>query len=570
MSKCNSCTEEQVFGSKVIKTFFGDDEFPLHWENEEEKKYHWFYDDLHNPNPVSHIYASMTPWWGDVCAYMYRRFWAPFGKEWVGRVTNRYVYTAIKPREAKEVPVAAKYYGKVMPVYARKFLSWWNERLLPEVQRNYQYLDNYDYANATLTDLMILLEDYLDICDRHLKLHWILNLAQFQASLEFRLTYQDVFGEIDDEEIGKILVSVDDKNWDSIRGLWQLKEYIKGHPELDKIFRSSDDAAQILDTLKSTPAAKEFLAKFDAYIKEFGYKTIYPHEYQFELWLENPVPAIELVREYLVRDYDVEADIQKTEQVMKETIEQMLARVEKEEDRKRLEEALELALPMQPLTPNHHFWLDQGCHARGRVILINIGQKMVEIGLLNKKDDVIYLTYDELRTLFADPEAISDVKELVEQRRKENAEAEKLVPPDWYGTVTQWSNYEEPYKTLWGFPEKAERDPVAKGAKEFKGIPGSPGVVEGKVIIVKSPTDFDRVRTGDIMVCRMTSPAWITVFPKLTGLITDAGGMLAHPAVVAREFGIPAVTGTGVATKLLRNGQRVRVDGNKGIVQILD
>ena len=71
------------------------------------------------------------------------------------------------------------------------------------------------------------------------------------------------------------------------------------------------------------------------------------------------------------------------------------------------------------------------------------------------------------------------------------------------------------------------------------------------------------------MVCR-DQPGLITVFPKLKGLITDAGGMLAHPAVVAREFGIPAFTGTGIATKIMRNGQRVRVNGNEGIVEILD
>lgn len=562
-------SEEQVFGSKVLKKFFGNDDFPVDWANEEEKQYHWFFDDLHCPNPVSPMYATMTPWWGKSCEYMYRRFWAPFGKEWLGKVINQYVYTAIKPREAKEAEIAGKYYGKIMPVYARNFLRWWNERLLPEIERNYQYLDNFDYENASLDELMILLEDYLDIFERHFNLHWILNLAQFQASLEFRLTYQDVFGSVDDEEIGKILVSVDDKNWDAIRGLAKLKEYVKTKPELKSIFEATEDPQAILEALKTSPAAKEFMEKLDAYLKEYGYKSIFDHELQFELWIENPAPAIETIRTYLKTEYDVEADIQKTKRVMEDAIQQVLDRAPTEADRKRLQEVLDMALPMQPLTPNHHFWMDQACHARGRVILLAIGRRFVDTGLLEDKGDTVFLTYDQLRSLYADPQAL-DAKAIVAEVKKQLQAADKLVPADWLGTVTRWSNYEEPYKALWGFPEKVERDPIVKGVKEFQGIPGSPGVVEGTAILVKSPQEFDRVRPGDIMVCRVTSPAWITVFPKLKALVTDAGGMLAHPAVVSREFGIPAVVGTGQATQMVRTGQRLRVDGTNGRVYILD
>lgn len=562
-------SEEKVFGSKVLKTFYGDKDFPVEWESDEEKKYHWFYDDLHCPNPLSPIYQSTTPWWGDVCAYMYRRFWAPFGKEWLGKVINRYCYTAIKPRDAEEVEIAGKYYFKVMPIYARKFLAWWNARLLPEVQRNYAYLDNYDYESATLGDLMILLEDYLDIYDRHFKLHWILNLAQFQATLEFRFTYQDVFGKIDEEEVGRILVSLDDKNWDCIRGITELAGFVKSQPQLLKVFESEEVPPKILEKLKKSGDAKVFFEKLDAYLKEYGFKTIYPHEYQFETWIENPTPVIELIRTYLKTDYDVEATIEETRKTMEDSIREMLGRVKKEEDRKKLKDALELAMPMQRLTPDHHFWLDQGCHSRGRTILLEIGKRLVDMALLERKEDVVYLYYNELRSLFADEKSLNS-KALVKQRKQENQEAEKLNPPDWLGTVTQWSNYEEPYKTLWGFPQKAEREPVALDVKEFKGIPGSAGVVEGKANVVRTPAEFDKVRVGDIMVCRMTSPAWITVFPKLRGLVTEAGGMLSHPAIVSREFGIPAVVGTGIATQVIKSGQQIRVDGSRGVVEILD
>lgn len=77
------------------------------------------------------------------------------------------------------------------------------------------------------------------------------------------------------------------------------------------------------------------------------------------------------------------------------------------------------------------------------------------------------------------------------------------------------------------------------------------------------------MKKGEILVCQMTNPAWVVLFTKIGGLVTDAGGALSHPAVVSREFGIPAVVGTTVATERIKTGQRVRVNGAAGIVEIL-
>jgi pyruvate,water dikinase len=82
--------------------------------------------------------------------------------------------------------------------------------------------------------------------------------------------------------------------------------------------------------------------------------------------------------------------------------------------------------------------------------------------------------------------------------------------------------------------------------------------------------EFDQVRDGDILVCQMTNPAWVVLFTKIAGLVTDTGGTTSHPAVLSREFGIPAVIGTSVATKRIKTGDRVRVDGSAGVVEVLD
>jgi pyruvate,water dikinase len=86
---------------------------------------------------------------------------------------------------------------------------------------------------------------------------------------------------------------------------------------------------------------------------------------------------------------------------------------------------------------------------------------------------------------------------------------------------------------------------------------------------VTSLEQFDQVKEGEILVCRMTNPAWVVLFTKIVGLVTDAGGVTSHPAVVSREFGIPAVVGTSNATERIKTGDRIRVNGATGIVEVL-
>jgi pyruvate,water dikinase len=104
---------------------------------------------------------------------------------------------------------------------------------------------------------------------------------------------------------------------------------------------------------------------------------------------------------------------------------------------------------------------------------------------------------------------------------------------------------------------------------QVSGIGGSPGVVEGVARVVRSVDDFDDVAAGDIVVCQMTNPAWVVLFTKIIGLVTDTGGTTSHPAVLAREFGIPAVVGTSEATHRIASGDRLRVDGTNGTVDIV-
>jgi phosphohistidine swiveling domain-containing protein len=558
---------------KVLDRFFGDHATPIEWASEEEKRLHFWLDDLHCPQPISPMWFDIGGWWL-TCNYMYRRFGVPFGKDWVAKTVNGYVLSAVVPRPADEESELWPYYNMVMPVYADKFLDWWKRRYLPEILRNFEYLDTFTMDTASLPELMILLEEAIDIQERHWRLHWMLNLAQFQASITFETVLLPIIGEQHKPLIGRILVSDEDRNWDSVRELWALKNTVKQSAVLKRAFDENDTADGVIKALEGTDEGRRLLKEIDGYRNEYGNKSMYAHEYIYTTWRENPTPIVEALRGYLLSDYDYEKDVRQLRENRDAAIEEMWSLVPSTasgEDRDKLQTALDLALKMTPLTPDHHFYMDQGTYARMRLVLMGIGRKLVELGGLDQPDDIMFLKYDELRKLSANVSTF-DARSIVKQRRRDREKAFAARPPLWAGTITDWSMYGEPYKqVLWDWPGIYERakDAPKQPAGSVTGLGASAGVFEGIARVVDSADQFDQVKKGEVLVCKMTSPSWVVLFTKIGALVTDSGGALSHPAVVSREFGIPAVVGTRTATQMIKTGQRVRLNGASGLVEIL-
>jgi len=566
--------------NEVLATFFGDESFPVEWESEEEKQLFWFFDDNHCGRPISPMYWSLDGWWGPTLDYMYRRFGFPLGKAWIGKRVNGYLYSAIVPREAASAQMLGPYYMWIMPTYADKFLDWWQERFLPEMLHNFEYIDNYDTESATLQELMVYLEEAIDMQYRHFCIHWILNLAQFQSSMDLQAAVGEVVGEVDPSLVGRVLVSIKDRNWDSLETLWKLKEQVKGDGELKAVFDAGDTASVIVPELEKSDKGRAFLADVQAYVEEFGVKaTMYPHEYINKLWVEDISPAVETIKGYLASDYDFPAQYKKMVDDHNAAVKELLVMTPEgatEEQRQKLETAVELATKMMPLTPDHHFYIDQGTFGRVRLVLMAIGRRMVDEGYFRDPEDIMFLEYDQLRAFVANPKGEDnpegyDGLGVIKEGRRKFEDAFKVRPRDWVGTATHWSMYVEPYHTLWGWPERFER--AQKGgevpADQVQGLPAAAGIAEGLARVVLSTDEFDQVKPGEIMVCQMTNPAWVVVFSKIKGVVTDTGGVLCHTAVVAREFGIPGVVGTGDATHRIKTGDRLRVDGNTGMVEIV-
>ncbi|HSK52231.1 MAG TPA: PEP-utilizing enzyme [Clostridia bacterium] len=575
---------------EILGQFLGDESFPVAWESEVEKDFFWVYDDLHIPHPVSPMFFDIGGWWLS-CDHMFRRFGTPFAVDWLAKTVNGYVYTTAIPadpdlhiegteyssRYGARVPRdrsfgdrMGKYLDTVLPVYGLQFADWWRDRLVPEMQRNFEYLEaRLDEADGmSLAEVACLLEDAIDIHDRHWKIHWMLNFAQLSATLNLRAVMEKTRGSIDEELLGRLQNSASDRNWDSIESLWRLKNEVRDDAELRALF-GAGDAGAIAAALHGSDRGRRFIdERIVPYQREFGWHAVWSHEFVFPTVREEMEPVLDLIKGYLETDYDFPTAIDAMRRDIEAASREILDGLEGEA-LEAMRAANEINLRMAPLTPDHHFYIDQGANAHVRLVLLAIGRKLVEAGRLDRPDDVMFLRYNELRMLIGDPEAL-DARATVAQRRAERDAAAKVHPRNWVGTVTP-SQLAFPYLVNWGYPERFYQGEAAPGQddRRITGIAGSPGVAEGIARVVRTIDEFDDVADGDILVCQMTNPAWVVLFTKIAALVTDTGGTTSHPAVLSREFGIPAVVGTSIATHKIQTGDRIRVDGSTGVVELL-
>ena len=374
------------------------------------------------------------------------------------------------------------------------------------MEKNFAYIEGMldQKDELSLADLAVLLEDAIDMHDRHWKIHWMLNFAQLSATLNLRAVMEETHGQADEVLLGRLQNSANDRNWDKIRALWEMKEEVKGDAELAQLF-DAQTATEIRPALEASARGQRFIEeRIVPYQKEFGWHAVWSHEFVFPSFREDMTPVIQLVRDQYSSDYDYPSKVA----ALKADIDAAAVEILEGLQGAALEEmraANEINLKMAPLTPDHHFYIDQGANAHVRLVLIAIGEKFVEMGALDQPDDVIFFRYNQLREFIGDQGSM-DGRAVVKAARERWLAANKVVPKDWVGTVTK-TQLDFPYLNLWGFPDKFYRSTEEEFGK-VKGIAGSPGVIEGTARVVSSVDEFDSLQVGEILVCQMTNPAW--------------------------------------------------------------
>ena len=253
-----------------------------------------------------------------------------------------------------------------------------------------------------------------------------------------------------------------------------------------------------------------------------------------------------------------------------------------DEDRATYDQLIELAHRVFPYVEGHKFYCEHWYTNLFFNKIREFGALLAEHGFWEKEEDVFHLTHYELESAIvdlmlawssgSDPIGPSRWPAIVKQRQQAiEAWAKETVPPA-LGAVPDVID-DPAIVMLWGITRENLDSWLNEGESnenELKGFAACSGVVEGTARVIRSAKEIGRIQQGDILVCQVTNPTWSPLFQRISAAVSDIGGSMSHMAIVAREYGLPAVVGTGSATQKIRDGQRIRVDGGRGIVTLLD
>jgi pyruvate,water dikinase len=259
------------------------------------------------------------------------------------------------------------------------------------------------------------------------------------------------------------------------------------------------------------------------------------------------------------------------------------ALLKNENDRKTFKESLELAKRAWPYTEEHNWWYDNLIFTILWTKVSDLGKVLASHGVIEEATDIYYLKVEEVRVAIHDlvlawaekkpPKGLEYWPRIIRSRRMIVKALERWKAPRALGEPPKVVT--EPFAImLWGITAQRVRDWLqgmqrTGNLDELKGLAGSPGIVEGPARIIRRVEQISKLKEGEIIVSPVTSPMWSPAFGIAKGVVTDIGGMMSHTAIVCREYGIPAVTGTGMATDAIKDGDLLRVDGNQGTVRIL-
>jgi pyruvate,water dikinase len=252
-----------------------------------------------------------------------------------------------------------------------------------------------------------------------------------------------------------------------------------------------------------------------------------------------------------------------------------------DDERAAFDQMLGLARVVFPYVEDHKFYCEHWFTTRFFGKIREFGGLLARQGVLAEAEDVFQLHHTEVDQALADvslawaaggtPLGAAHFGPIIAERKQMLEAMRAWSPPPAIGPVPEALN-DPAVRMLWGITAQTLATWAATAASdgtEIHGYAASRGVVEGTARVLRSVNDIGQIRDGEILVCPVTAPSWAPVFGKIKAAVSDIGGTMSHAAIVAREYGMPAVVGTGHATERIKTGQRLRVDGDRGTVTIL-
>jgi pyruvate,water dikinase len=450
----------------------------------------------------------------------------------------------------------------------RQVAKWHDEWKADQIRRIAE-LSAVDRAALDERELLAHFRESFVFADESIERHFRLvppglMLAELAFFLQERLGWDDV-------RVFSLFAGLSYASTEPSRQLASLAKMAADRPGL---------RAAIADGSAAKPGAlakldPEFAAAFADYQARFGCRAL---RYEFaEATLEEaPEITLGLIADQVARGYDPEREAQKATERREAGRAEARAAL-KPEDVAEFDRLLARADHYYPVREDNEFYTVSAPMALFRYACLALGERLAALGLLESAGDVFWLEYEEACRALPDE---VDNRALAARRKEEHAHAAANPGPATYG---EEPGPPPPFEVLPGpvatstravfwmsqrvFEEQASQR--KQSGATIQGVAGAPGEVTAPARVVLGEEDFDKIEPGDVLVCPITSPVWSVIFPSVSALVTNSGGIMSHPAIIAREFGIPAVVATGNATELLKDGQMVRVDGNRGVVSVV-
>lgn len=567
----------------------------------EESRF-WFQDAIHYPEPYHPFDAMLVE-----CVVVNfnqtsaRRFVIPTSLGAEQRILGGYVY--LSPNSiTDEATIAAR--SELFAARGGYYYEHWNELdrrwranvqeeireleelvvpELPEVEDEAMVIERGSVASShhLLLAYDRLLESFDRICNYHFEL---MNLG-YGAYLAFYELCREAFPDISDMTIAKMVAGIDVV---ALRPDEELKRLATRAVELGvgAHVRRAHDEAELRAALAGSAAGEQWLDDYQTtkhpwFCFSCGNGMYHHHR----SWIDEPALPVSMIASYVTRVQAGE-DIHRPKDAVlaeRDRITDACQALLPKPLRVPFDKQLALARTVFPHIEDHNFYIDHWAHTVLWNKVREFGAVLSHNAFLADAEDVFFLRPDEVRSALEEvrrhwssggtsvPRGPAQWPPIIARRKTIYEALRRWTPPPALGRAPEAVT--EPVTImLWGVTtERVQRwlDSSDEVTDTIRGIAGSPGVVEGTARVIVDVEQLIDVQAGEILIAPFTSTSWTPVFGRIAGAVTDAGGIMCHAAIVAREYGLPAVLGTGSATKRIATGDRIRVDADNGIITVI-
>ncbi len=340
--------------------------------------------------------------------------------------------------------------------------------------------------------------------------------------------------------------------------LWDLSRLVRAGAELRRLIEGPSDAAWA--AIRRDPSHAAFRGEFERFLEDWGFRRSGELMLTVPSFQEEPARALEILRTYAQVEGPSPREVQERQDADRRELAARLARGFP--FGRALVFRVLLAATHRAIALRERVRLQQArVYSRCRRIALEIGERLAGAGTFASAGDVFLLSWRELDDLLAGTEMYPyDVRDRLERRRAEHARLATMAPPP---------SFDLPEGRF--LPPGPGGPPGAGTPGEaLRGLPAGGGTGRGRARCLSDVAESGRLAPGDVLVARQTDPGWGPVFFLLGGLVLERGGLLSHGAILAREYGVPTVVGVPDATARIEDGARVEVDGDRGVVRLLD